>query len=84
MINFDVPRDAEDYVHRVGRTARADATGVSITLINERDINSFMKIETLIGSEIFKIPMPAGMENDLKYVKQKIVKDFKPRKSKNR
>ena len=84
VINFDVPRDAEDYVHRVGRTARADATGVSITLINERDINSFMKIETLIGSEIFKIPMPAGMENDLKYVKQKIVKDFKPRKSKNR
>jgi len=83
VINFDVPRDAEDYVHRVGRTARAETTGESITLINERDINSFMKIESMIGTEIQKIPMPKGLENNLKYVPTKFVKqrntNFKPK-----
>ncbi len=58
VINFDVPRDAEDYVHRVGRTARADSTGVAITLINERDMWSFHQIEQLIEREVIKLPLP--------------------------
>ncbi len=58
VINFDVPQDAEDYVHRVGRTARADATGVALTLVNEQDMYSFHQIEQLIEREIFKIPLP--------------------------
>ena len=58
VINFDVPGDAEDYVHRVGRTARANATGVAITLINEEDTYKFYQIEQLIEKEIFKIPIP--------------------------
>jgi len=58
VINFDVPGDAEDYVHRVGRTARANTTGVAITLINEEDTYKFYQIEKLIGKEIFKIPVP--------------------------
>jgi len=58
VINFDVPGDAEDYVHRVGRTARANTTGVAITLINEDDTYKFYQIEKLIESEIFKIPIP--------------------------
>lgn len=81
VINYDVPRDAEDYVHRVGRTARADSTGVSITLINEKDIHAFMKIESLIGSEIFKIDMPKGMENYMIYRKQKSDNQHKFRKT---
>lgn len=81
VINYDVPRDAEDYVHRVGRTARADSTGVSITLINEKDIHAFMKIESLIGSEIFKIDMPKGMENNMIYRKQKNDNQHKFRKT---
>jgi superfamily II DNA/RNA helicase len=58
IINFDVPQDAEDYVHRVGRTARADATGVALTLVNENDMFNFQRIERLIEREIFKAPMP--------------------------
>lgn len=58
VINFDVPRDAEDYVHRVGRTARAESEGVALTFINEKDQNDFQKIEQLIEKEVFKIPLP--------------------------
>jgi superfamily II DNA/RNA helicase len=57
VINFDVPRDAEDYVHRVGRTARAQTQGVAITLINDKEILEFHKIERLIETDIFKIPL---------------------------
>lgn len=58
VINFDVPQDAEDYVHRVGRTARAKTTGVAITLINEKDMFKFKSIEDLIEKEVIKIPTP--------------------------
>jgi len=58
VINYDVPGDAEDYVHRIGRTARADTTGVAITLINEDDMRKFHDIETLIEKEVMKIKLP--------------------------
>lgn len=58
IINYDVPHDAEDYVHRVGRTARADATGVALTLISEADMGKFYQIEKLIEREIIKLPLP--------------------------
>ena len=58
VINFDVPGDAEDYVHRIGRTARADTTGVAITLINEDDMKKFHDIEVLIEKEVMKIKLP--------------------------
>jgi len=58
VINFDVPSDAEDYVHRIGRTARADTTGVGLTLINEKDMQKFSRIEQLIEQEVEKIPLP--------------------------
>ncbi len=58
VINFDVPKNAEDYVHRVGRTARAKTTGVAITLINEKDMYNFHQIEQLIEREIMKLPPP--------------------------
>ncbi len=58
VINYDVPNDAEDYVHRIGRTARADSTGVAITIVNPDDMYKFSKIETLIEREIPKIPLP--------------------------
>jgi superfamily II DNA/RNA helicase len=61
IINFDVPHDAEDYVHRVGRTARADATGVALTLINEDDMLRFHRIEQLIEREIIKLKVPPEM-----------------------
>jgi superfamily II DNA/RNA helicase len=58
VINWDVPPDPEDYVHRVGRTARAETTGTAVTLINERDQRKFYSIETLIGDSIPKLPLP--------------------------
>jgi len=61
IINFDVPQDAEDYVHRVGRTARADKTGVAITLITEQDMFRFHRIEELIEAAILKLPVPESL-----------------------
>ncbi len=58
VVNYDVPGDAEDYVHRVGRTARAESTGVALTFINEYDQQRFAQIETLIERTIPKLPMP--------------------------
>ncbi len=58
VINYDVPNDAEDYVHRIGRTARADTTGVALTLISQKDQRRFKDIEDLIEMEVKKIPLP--------------------------
>ncbi len=59
VINFDTPSDAEDYVHRVGRTARAETTGVAITLVNKSDMPKMLRIEKLIGYEVFNAELPA-------------------------
>ena len=58
IVNYDVPGDAEDYVHRVGRTARADKTGVAITFVNELDMFKFHRIEELIEDSIIKLRVP--------------------------
>jgi ATP-dependent RNA helicase RhlE len=58
VINFDVPGDAEDYIHRVGRTARAESTGVALTFISPADRRKFKNIEELIGSEVKKLVIP--------------------------
>ncbi len=67
VMNYDVPRDAEDYVHRIGRTARAQTTGTAITLVNEKDVRSFKSIEEFIGSEIVKNPLPDFLGKSPKY-----------------
>jgi len=56
IINYDVPRDPEDYIHRIGRTARAEKSGVALTFVNRKDIPNLKKIERFLGSPIFKIP----------------------------
>ena len=58
VINFDAPGDAEDYVHRVGRTARAETTGVAVTLVNKADIQKMQRIEKLIENRIYRAPLP--------------------------
>ena len=58
VVNFDVPNDAEDYIHRIGRTARAASTGVAFTFINEVDQFKFSKIEELIGKPVPKAKLP--------------------------
>jgi superfamily II DNA/RNA helicase len=59
VINFDTPADAEDYVHRVGRTARAETTGAAVTLVNRLDIPKMDRIEKLIGYEVPRAVLPA-------------------------
>ncbi|MBR1461903.1 MAG: DEAD/DEAH box helicase [Prevotella sp.] len=61
VINYDVPRDAEDYVHRIGRTARADRDGKAITLVRGWEIKDFMMIERFLEKTVEKIPLPDGM-----------------------
>ena len=59
VINYDVPHDAEDYVHRIGRTARASAKGMSITFVSEEEQYKFKQIEEFLEKDIYKIPLPA-------------------------
>lgn len=59
VVNYDAPHDPEDYIHRIGRTARAETTGTAVTFINEKDQQKFFRIESLIGKEIAKMPVPA-------------------------
>ncbi len=58
VINFDVPPDPEDYIHRIGRTARAETTGTAITFVNEKDQRKFSFIENLIAKEIPRMTLP--------------------------
>ncbi len=60
VINYDVPRDGEDYVHRIGRTARANRDGEAITLVSPKDIIYMQRIERLIEKEVEKPELPEG------------------------
>jgi superfamily II DNA/RNA helicase len=61
VINYDVPRDVEDYVHRIGRTARAERDGIAITLVSDDEIYLFKRIEKFLGREIEKNVVPAEL-----------------------
>lgn len=61
IINYDVPNDVEDYIHRIGRTARAAAKGVAFTFINEKEQRQFGDIEKFIGRTIAKAEIPASL-----------------------
>lgn len=58
VVNYDAPPDPEDYIHRIGRTARAERAGVAITFINEKDQQRFAQIEALMGMDVEKVPIP--------------------------
>lgn len=61
VVNYDTPSDPEDYVHRIGRTARAERTGTAITFINEPDQRKFLRIEEMTGKVVPKIPIPEDL-----------------------
>lgn len=61
IINYDVPREGEDYIHRIGRTARAESEGVAITLIGEYEQHQFARIEKLLGYPVIKVTAPAEL-----------------------
>lgn len=58
VINFDVPRDCDDYIHRVGRTARAGSEGRAITFVSVEDQHFFRRIENFMKQEVEKLPVP--------------------------
>ncbi len=61
VINYDVPHDNEDYVHRIGRTARANNDGVAITFVSEKEQGNFRNIERFLDKDIYKIALPAEL-----------------------
>lgn len=69
VINYDVPHDVEDYVHRIGRTARAERDGIAITFVAEDDIYYFKQIERFLEKDITKNTLPEGMVNGPDYNK---------------
>ncbi len=71
VLNYDVPPDPEDYIHRIGRTARAESKGHAITFINERDQRRFFQIEKLIGREVNKVPLPEGIGQSFAYMAER-------------
>jgi len=83
VINFDMPTDGEDYVHRIGRTARASKTGLAITFIGEDDIRKFMAIEKLIEREVQKLPTPKEIGDSPEYIAKKFKgrNNYKKRKN---
>ena len=86
VVNYDVPFDCEDYVHRVGRTARANNDGLAITFVNDDQQTEFKRIEDFIGKDIYKIPVPAELGEAPTYNPKKktrhlgIQKSFKRKK----
>ncbi|MBL1145405.1 MAG: DEAD/DEAH box helicase [Bacteroidetes bacterium] len=88
VINFDVPNDPEDYVHRVGRTARAKSSGIALTFINDKDQRDFLKIEQLIKKDINKLANPDDIGEGPAYKpssqKPQFKKSFKPRYNKKK
>ncbi|MDR0863987.1 MAG: DEAD/DEAH box helicase [Candidatus Symbiothrix sp.] len=67
VLNYDVPHDAEDYIHRIGRTARAGADGLAVTFVSEREQGKFHRIEQFLERSIYKIPLSPEIGEGPKY-----------------
>ena len=67
VVNYDVPHDPEDYIHRIGRTARAAATGAAVTFVSEEEQGKFHAIEKFIERDIRKAELPASVGEGPKY-----------------
>jgi superfamily II DNA/RNA helicase len=77
VVNYDAPGDPEDYIHRIGRTARASKAGVAITFINSKDQVKFSHIEALMGYEVTKMPIPPELGPGPEYNPEAQKKEFK-------
>jgi ATP-dependent RNA helicase RhlE len=81
VVNYDVPGEAADYIHRIGRTARAASKGVALTFINEFDQQKFAQIESLIAAGVNKLPLPENLGKGPDYTPEvRIKKPFKKKK----
>jgi superfamily II DNA/RNA helicase len=82
VINYDVPREGEDYIHRIGRTARAQSKGAAITLINEADQRRFASIERLLGKPVYKGVLPVHLGTGPAYTPEKQQAPYRNKRSK--
>lgn len=83
VINFDVPHDAEDYVHRIGRTARAERSGLAITLVRGKEVGAFMNIEKFLNRSIEKLELPESLGKGPEYKEQMPKKENRKRRYTN-
>ena len=83
VINYDVPHDSEDYVHRIGRTARANNDGCAITFVSEKEQTNFKNIEEFLEKDIYKIPVPEELGEAPEYAPKKAFKSRNGKKSFN-
>ena len=84
VINYDVPHDSEDYVHRIGRTARANNDGVALTFVSEKEQSKFKAIENFLNKEIYKIPVPEELGDAPEYnpkAERNTKRDFKGKRN---
>ncbi len=81
VVNFDVPNDGEDYVHRIGRTARAASQGAAFTLISEKEQEKFARIERLIEKEVTKVKLPSHLGSGPAYDPRRPSKKGRGRKN---
>lgn len=86
VINYNVPQEAEDYVHRIGRTARANRDGRAITFVNQEEQRQFLRIEKFLGKTVEKLPVPAELGEAPEYTgnKPKTNKDTEKKKDKHK
>ena len=75
VINYDVPNDCEDYVHRIGRTARANNDGCAITFVSEKEQTQFKTVEDFLEKNIYKIPVPEELGEVPEYTPKTVVKN---------
>ena len=81
VVNYDVPHEAEDYVHRIGRTARAEADGMAVTFVSERDQPRFAQIERFLEKEVRRNPVPAEFGEAPEYAPNKQKRGYGNRKN---
>lgn len=80
VVNYDVPRDPEDYVHRIGRTARADRDGKAVTFVSKEDFSRLARIEKLLEKEVPRDVMPDTLGETPEYAKSKDRRQGRPRR----
>lgn len=81
VVNYDVPNDGEDYIHRIGRTARAESDGVAITFVSQDEQNRFASIEKLLGEPVFKARLPDHIGESPEYNPGRYMKGGNKRRS---
>lgn len=72
VINYDIPTHSKDYIHRVGRTARAGRAGKSVTLVTQYDVELFQRIEGVLGKKMDEFPLGGGGKEEVMLLAERV------------